>query len=37
MSNIARFTVSIEDDLLERFDQYCRDEAMRLAVKRSGS
>jgi CopG family nickel-responsive transcriptional regulator len=27
MSSIARFTVSIEDDLLERFDRYCREES----------
>ncbi|MCH5373293.1 MAG: nickel-responsive transcriptional regulator NikR [Planctomycetes bacterium] len=26
MARIARFTVSIEEDLLESFDQYCQDE-----------
>ena len=28
MSNIARFTVSIEEDLLERFDRYCQEESL---------
>ena len=26
MSEIVRFSVSLEDDLLEKFDRYCRDE-----------
>jgi len=26
MSNIARFSVSLEDDLLEAFDRYCREQ-----------
>lgn len=26
MSDIVRFSVSVEDDLLERFDQYCNEE-----------
>lgn len=26
MSSIARFTVSVEEELLERFDEYCREE-----------
>jgi CopG family nickel-responsive transcriptional regulator len=26
MSEIVRFSVSLEDDLLEQFDQYCKDE-----------
>lgn len=26
MSEIARFSVSLEHDLLERFDRYCRDQ-----------
>jgi len=39
MSNIVRFSVSLEDDLLERFDQYCareqyatRSEAVRQLI-----
>lgn len=28
MSNIARFTVSVEEDLLERFDRYCQEESL---------
>lgn len=28
MPNIARFTVSIEEDLLERFDRYCQEESL---------
>lgn len=26
MSHVARFTVSLEEELLERFDQYCQQE-----------
>jgi CopG family transcriptional regulator, nickel-responsive regulator len=26
MPEIARFSVSLEDDLLEKFDQYCREQ-----------
>ena len=26
MSEIVRFSVSLEDDLLEKFDRYCKDE-----------
>ena len=26
MSDIVRFSVSVEDDLLKLFDQYCRQE-----------
>lgn len=26
MSEIVRFSVSVEDDLLEKFDQYCKEE-----------
>ena len=39
MSNIVRFSVSLEDDLLQRFDQYCvreryatRSEAVRQLI-----
>ncbi len=28
MSEIARFTVSVEEDLLEKFDEYCRQEQL---------
>jgi len=42
MSEIVRFSVSLEDDLLERFDEYCRreqfatrSEAVRQIIRRT--